>query len=110
MKQFTSHISHFTAVLILGHGSPVKEANETLHRVAEAVKVKGNYNIVQPAFLQFEHPNFSEAVDILVKQGVDKIIVQPYFLYMGAHVTKDLPFEIETAKKRHPDKIMLFAL
>jgi precorrin-8X/cobalt-precorrin-8 methylmutase len=91
------------AVLILGHGSPVKKANDTLHKVAEAVKIKGGYETVQPAFLQFEHPNFAEAVDKIVGMGAQQIIVHPYFLYMGAHVTKDLPFEIGTAKKKYPD-------
>lgn len=118
MKQFTSHprykhsgagISQLTAVLILGHGSPVKKANDTLHKVAEAVKIKGNYEIIQPAFLQFEHPNFSEGIDILVNKGFKQIIVQPYFLYMGAHVTKDLPFEIETAKKKYPNLEIILA-
>ncbi|MBI5327802.1 MAG: precorrin-8X methylmutase [Deltaproteobacteria bacterium] len=92
-----------TAVLVLGHGSPVSKANNTLLEIARAVKIKGGYDIVQPAFLQFEHPDFHEAVDILVKQGAMKIIVHPYFLYMGSHVTKDLPFEIETAKKKYPN-------
>ena len=53
--------------------------------------------------MQFEHPDFSEAVDLLVKQGAEKIIVHPYFLYMGSHVTKDLPFEIGTAEKKYPN-------
>lgn len=95
--------SPLAAVLILGHGSPVSKANHTLHEVAKSVKEKGGYDIVQPAFLQFEHPDFSEAVDILVKQGAEKIIVHPYFLYMGSHVTKDLPFEIDTAVKKYPN-------
>ncbi|MBI3397937.1 MAG: precorrin-8X methylmutase, partial [Deltaproteobacteria bacterium] len=98
-----------TAVLILGHGSPVVEANETLREIALGVKKKGGYEIVQPAFLQFEHPNFAEAVNILVQQGVRKIIVHPYFLYMGSHVTKDLPFEIETAKKKYPNLDVILA-
>ncbi|MBI5892684.1 MAG: precorrin-8X methylmutase [Deltaproteobacteria bacterium] len=109
MKQFTSHISQLSAVLILGHGSPVKKANDTLHKVADCVCKKGGYEIVQPAFLQFEHPNFSEAIDILVNKGFKQIIVQPYFLYMGAHVTKDLPFEIETAKKKYPNLEIILA-
>ncbi|HLA51176.1 MAG TPA: precorrin-8X methylmutase, partial [Thermodesulfobacteriota bacterium] len=92
-----------TAIIILGHGSPVSKANNTLHEVAKSVKEKGSYDIVQPAFLQFEHPDFSEAVDLLVKQGAKKIIVHPYFLYMGSHVTKDLPFEIGTAEKKYPN-------
>ncbi|MEK7803694.1 MAG: precorrin-8X methylmutase, partial [Deltaproteobacteria bacterium] len=103
MKRLTTHDSQFTAVLILGHGSPVSKANNTLFEVAEAVRIKGGYDIVQPAFLQFEHPNFAEAVDIIVGMGAQQIIVHPYFLYMGAHVTKDLPFEIGTAKRKYPD-------
>ena len=81
----------------------MSKANNTLHEVAKSVKEKGSYDIVQPAFLQFEHPDFSEAVDLLVKQGAEKIIVHPYFLYMGSHVTKDLPFEIDTAAKKYPN-------
>ncbi|MBI5682658.1 MAG: precorrin-8X methylmutase [Deltaproteobacteria bacterium] len=96
-------MSNITAVLILGHGSPVKEANNTLVRVAESVRNRGGHAVVQPAFLQFAQPDFQGAVDILVKKGIRNIIVHPYFLYMGAHVTKDLPFEVETAKKKYPD-------
>ncbi|MBI3754302.1 MAG: precorrin-8X methylmutase [Deltaproteobacteria bacterium] len=108
-----THIAHnalrTTAVLILGHGSPVSKANETLREIARGVKAKGGYDIVQPAFLQFESPNFAEAVDILAEQGVQKIIVHPYFLYMGSHVTKDLPFEIATAKKKYPHLEIILA-
>lgn len=98
-----------TAVLILGHGSPVSKANETLREIARGVKAKGGYDIVQPAFLQFEHPNFAEAVALLAEQGVQKVIVHPYFLYMGSHVTKDLPFEIATAKKKYPNLDVILA-
>ena len=109
MRRITHNVSRTTAVLILGHGSPVSKANETLRDIAASVKVKGGYDIIQPAFLQFEHPNFAEAVDILAQQGVQKIIVHPYFLYMGAHVTKDLPFEIGTAKKKYPNLDFILA-
>ncbi|MBI3754720.1 MAG: precorrin-8X methylmutase [Deltaproteobacteria bacterium] len=102
-------MSRITAVLILGHGSPVAKANDTLREIARGVKAKGCFAIVQPAFLQFERPNFAEAVDILAEQGVQKIIVHPYFLYMGSHVTKDLPFEIETAKKKYPNLDVILA-
>ena len=103
LNQIKIPILQSTAIIILGHGSPVSKANNTLHEVAKSVKEKGSYDIVQPAFLQFEHPDFSEAVDLLVKQGAKKIIVHPYFLYMGRHVTKDLPFEIGTAEKKYPN-------
>lgn len=89
------------AVLLLGHGSKADEANETLRRISKAVKEAGGYGIVQPAFLQMESPDFQEAVDMMVGRGFTDITVMPYFLYMGLHVTKDLPDEIERAKARH---------
>ncbi|MBI5287011.1 MAG: precorrin-8X methylmutase [Deltaproteobacteria bacterium] len=99
----THHSSLITAVLILGHGSPIPEANGTLFEVARTIRAKGGYTIVQPAFLQFERPDFLEAVDILVKQGIRRIVVHPYFLYKGAHVTKDLPSQIDTTRRKYPN-------
>ncbi len=90
------------AVMLLGHGSKAPEANETLRKVARALEARGGYGCVQSAFLQMEMPDFQAAADILVSRGFMDILVMPYFLYMGLHVTKDLPAEIEEAKKRHP--------
>ena len=98
-----------TAVILLGHGSPVAHANTTLIDIAGRVKDAGGYGIVQHAFLQFEHPNFEEAVNILLDKGVRRIIVHPYFLYMGAHVTKDLPGEIKDVKERCPELDIVLA-
>lgn len=90
------------AILLLGHGSKAPEANETLRKVAAAVKERAGYGDVVPAFLQIEDPDFQKAVDKMVDQGYNNITVMPYFLYMGLHVTKDLPDEIARAKKKHP--------
>ncbi|MBI5237746.1 MAG: precorrin-8X methylmutase [Deltaproteobacteria bacterium] len=92
-----------TGLLILGHGSKLVEANDTLRRVAESIKERtAAYSSVVPAFLQMERPDFGEAVHALASDGIEDIVVMPYFLYPGAHVTKDLPEEIEAAKARHP--------
>lgn len=96
-----------TGILIVGHGSPLPEANHTLRRVAEELRKR--YPLVEPAFLQFERPGLSEALDLLVKKGSRKVIVHPYFLYRGAHVSKDIPSEIEEARKRYPDLEVTFS-
>jgi len=89
------------AVLLLGHGSKAHEANETLRRIAATVKERGGYGAVVPGFLQMERPDFQEAVDEMVSDGYLDITVMPYFLYMGLHVTKDLPEEMDKARARH---------
>lgn len=90
------------AIMLLGHGSKAPEANETLRKVARAVGERGGYGMVLPAFLQMERPDFQEAVDTLVAGGFHDITVMPYFLYMGLHVTQDMPEEMDKAKNRHP--------
>lgn len=90
------------AILLLGHGSKAPEANETLRKVAASVKERGGYGYVLPAFLQMVSPNFQEGVDMLTEKGFSDIIVMPYFLYMGLHVTQDLPAEMDEAQQKHP--------
>jgi precorrin-8X/cobalt-precorrin-8 methylmutase len=90
------------AVLLLGHGSKMAEANDTLRHVAKRLKVEGGYGFVQPAFLQMESPDFQEAFAAMVEQGFNDITIMPYFLYMGAHVQKDLPAEVVTAQAKFP--------
>ena len=89
------------AIMLLGHGSKAPEANETLRKAARAVEERGGYGMVLPAFLQMEKPDFQEGVDALVAKGFNDITVMPYFLYMGLHVTQDLPAEMEEARARH---------
>lgn len=90
------------AVLLLGHGSKAHGANETLKKVAARVREKGGYGLVVPAFLQMVEPDFQGGVDIIAGKGFREIIVMPYFLYMGLHVTQDLPGEMDAAKVRYP--------
>lgn len=89
------------AVLLLGHGSPISEANEPLRQVADEIRRRGLYDLVEAAFLQFEEPDFQKGVDILAGRGATEIALMPFFLYTGAHVSKDLPRELDEAKGRY---------
>lgn len=71
------------------------------------VKVVGGYDIVIPAYLQFAQPDFQNGVKECVEKGAERIVLMPYFLYMGAHVSKDLPAEMEEAKGKYPNVEMI---
>ncbi len=90
------------AILLLGHGSKAKEANDTLRAVAGALRAREGYGCVQAAFLQIEAPDFEEGFGEIASKGFNDIIVMPYFLYMGLHVQQDLPEEIAKAKEKFP--------
>ena len=89
-------------VILLAHGSKNTEAEEELEEIAAQVKEGLGGGEVILAFLQFNHPNLSEAIDQAVAEGMKRIVVVPFFLVAGVHVRKDIPEEIEQARLRHP--------
>ena len=91
-----------TAVLIMAHGSRVAEANDAAREIAAMVQEMTGYEIVEVSFRELHEPNIQQGIDTCVARGANKILLVPYFLFMGAHVQHDLPEEIEAAQKRHP--------
>ncbi|MCM0083981.1 CbiX/SirB N-terminal domain-containing protein [Geomonas sp. Red32] len=91
-----------TAILLLAHGSRIAEANDAARDIAAMVKDMTKYDIVEVAFREQHLPNIQMGIDNCVAQGAKRILMVPYFLYMGAHVQEDLPEEMEVAQQRHP--------
>jgi precorrin-8X/cobalt-precorrin-8 methylmutase len=56
---------------------------------------------VKAAYMQFVEPGIAAVLDACVAEGADRVVIHPFFLYAGVHVTKDIPAEIDEAKKRH---------
>ncbi len=92
-----------TAVIILFHGSRAEGAGEIAGRIAAEVGKLGKFGVVTTAFLQHAKPDLIEAVHTCIHQGAGKIIVVPFFLQLGMHVTSDIPVLMDRIKKQHPD-------
>jgi sirohydrochlorin ferrochelatase len=92
-----------TAILLMAHGSRIAEANHAVNEIAAMVKQFGDYDIVEVSFRENHQPNIQQGIDACVAQGAERILLVPYFLYMGAHVQEDLPEEMAAAKKRYPN-------
>ena len=92
-----------TAVIILGHGSRSEGADETIKRVAAMVKENGGHEIVEHAFLQYTPPTPRNALENCIRQMAKRIVIVPYFMQSGAHVTRDIPELVAKARKQHPD-------
>jgi precorrin-8X/cobalt-precorrin-8 methylmutase len=98
-----------TGVIILCHGSRgqrgIVEVPEALRRVTEGVKplLPPGVEVIGAA-LQFNHPTLEEAVESLAVGGVERIVIMPYFLFSGRHITEDIPQLVEKLKYSYPDK------
>ena len=91
-----------TAVLLMAHGSRIPEANDAVRDIAAMVKDMTGFAIVEVSFREQHLPNIQQGIDACVDRGAERIILMPYFLYMGAHVREDLPEEMAEAKQRYP--------
>ncbi len=96
-----------TGIVILCHGSRGErgsvEVAETLRRLAEGVKPLLAPGVeVTGAALQFNHPTLEEAVESLAGRGVERIVIMPYFLFTGRHITEHVPELIKGFESRYP--------
>ena len=87
-----------TAILLMGHGSRIPEANDALYAIAAMVGQGTGCAIVEVAFREQHAPNIQQGIDRCVAQGATRILLYPYFLFAGAHVLEDLPAELEEAR------------
>lgn len=91
-----------TEVLLLGHGSRRLEANQSFLLVADRVaQLIGRK--VTPAFMSNGEPNFAQAVQTLIDNGVQKIVIMPLFLFRGIHVTVDIYEELKPIQAANPE-------
>jgi precorrin-8X/cobalt-precorrin-8 methylmutase len=93
------------SIILIGHGSPKKDANrlgvvaDMLHRALHPGCADG---CVKAAYMEFAEPSIPDALDSEAKRGAKEIIIHPFFLNAGVHVTKDIPGMISDAESRHP--------
>ena len=98
-------------IILIGHGSPKKEANNielTGRLLHSLIHPNCNNNCVKVAYLQFAEPGLSDAIRECVLDGAKRIIIHPYFLSSGVHVTKDIPEIIEEARDMYPDREFIY--
>ena len=91
-----------TALLLIGHGSRVPDANRVLDDVVRALRRRFGRFVVESCFLEMTQPDIQAGIDRCVAQGVQRVLFVPYFLYLGGHVGRDLPDHIAQARARHP--------
>ena len=99
------------SIILIGHGSPKKDANniETMGRLLHSmIHPDCSKECVRVAYLQFAKPELPDMIKESVLNGAKKIIIHPYFLISGMHVTKDIPEIIKEAKKMYPHVEFLY--
>jgi sirohydrochlorin ferrochelatase len=90
------------ALLIVDHGSRREESNDLLKKIAEMMRDRFGLSIVHYAHMELGRPTIQQGFDACVADGAEEVIVHPYFLGPGGHVTTDIPALVKQAANRHP--------
>ncbi len=89
--------------MVFAHGSRVAAANEAVQAVALEAAQQARIPCFRTAFLELARPSLAEAVEELAAEGVRRILITPYFLTMGRHLTEDLPRLLDEIRPAYPD-------
>jgi len=92
------------ALIIVAHGSRKASSNEEVRVLGEKVKSlqDPHYGYVETAFLEFATPSLEESMFSCVGYGATEIVILPYFLAPGNHVTRDIPKVVQKVQVSHP--------
>jgi sirohydrochlorin ferrochelatase len=95
-------MSRRIALQLIAHGSRRPQANADLEHVAQAMRQRGRYSLVQVSFLELAEPSIEAAGALCVNAGATEVILLPYFLSPGKHVVEDLTAARNRLAERFP--------
>jgi sirohydrochlorin ferrochelatase len=97
------------ALLLIAHGSKRSEANADLAFLADRIRERGQFALVQTAYLELAEPTIAEGGRICVERGVQRVILLPYFLSAGIHARDDMSAARKDLAERFPHVEFLIA-
>ncbi|RBW70905.1 sirohydrochlorin chelatase [Bacillus taeanensis] len=90
------------AVLYIGHGSRVREANKQAADFLTKSMKEISVPIQEYCFLELAEPTIAEGIARCAARGASKIAVVPLLLLTAGHAKLDIPEALEKVKKEYP--------
>jgi sirohydrochlorin ferrochelatase len=89
------------AVLLISHGSRSPETKKEIVALVDRLRTRSG-EIIEFAFLELEHPDIPQGVDLCAAQGVSELVILLNFLNSGRHVDQDIPFIVKSCQAKYP--------
>ncbi|WP_456373753.1 sirohydrochlorin chelatase [Thiolapillus sp.] len=100
------------ALLVVAHGSRREASNEEVRKLCRHVEKQAageEFFLVRAGFLELAEPSITEGISQCIQAGADQVVVLPYFLSAGRHVSEDIPAEVKKAEQQHPQASIVLA-
>ncbi|MFM7074399.1 MAG: sirohydrochlorin chelatase [Planctomycetota bacterium] len=88
--------------LIVGHGTRDLIGQSEFHLAVSRIAELCPSVVVRACFLELVEPTISDAIDGLVRDGVERVVVAPLLLFAAGHAKRDVPEAVEAARQRYP--------
>lgn len=91
-------------MLLVAHGSRHESSNDEVRALTAKLAGSGSqFDHVDCAFLELATPSIPDGMRRAIEAGADELVVLPYFLSAGRHVSEDIPAEVNRVRREHPD-------
>ena len=98
-----------SAIVLIAHGARDPDWRQPFEAIKARIEQRLPGARVALAFLEFMAPPLDAAVDALVDEGAQRIVVIPVFMAQGGHVKRDVPLILDALRARHPGVTILLA-
>ena len=99
----TSQAGKQVGVVLVDHGSRRAAANEALEEFATLFRKTTTHEVVEVAHMELAEPTIAQAIERCSGRGCTHVVVLPYFLSRGRHVSEDIPQLVQQATDDIPD-------
>jgi len=89
--------------LVVAHGSRREDSNLEIRELIEQLRLAPTrFAAIDYAFLEIAEPTIAQGLRQQIAHGARQIVVMPYFLSAGRHVSIDIPEQVQRIHDIHP--------
>jgi len=96
-------------VLIVAHANKRSGCVDVISEIAEKLRGLLNEAVVEYDFIRHHDRDFEGVFKKFEALGIDEIVVMPYFLFDGVHVTKTTPDIVREFSAKYPQKKIMIS-
>jgi precorrin-8X/cobalt-precorrin-8 methylmutase len=90
-------------IVIAGHGSRDADGIREFEQLIELVKERAPQHQVSHGYLEFAGPTIDQAIAVHTTQRAKQIVMVPGILLAATHAKNDMPSELLTFAREHPE-------
>lgn len=97
-------------LLLVAHGSRMQASNDEVRELVQRLRLHPlTFTNISCAFLELAEPDIVTGLREQIAGGAREIVVMPYFLSAGRHVSTDIPAEVNRIRAEAPEVLISIA-